>query len=161
MGGVGRPLGRGVKVSDVRPGLELGPSDWREVTQERIDAFAAATDDPQWIHVDPERAAAGPFGATIAHGYLTLALLVPFAYELLPVEDAALTVNYGLNRVRFPSPVPSGSRVRARFRVEGVEQVTGGTQVTLAATVEREDSAKPACVAELVFRFLTNQGGSA
>ena len=95
-----------MKVDDVQPGLELGPSEWREVTQERIDAFAAATDDPQWIHVDPERAAAGPFGTTIAHGYLTLALLVPFAYELLPVEDAALTVNYGLNRVRFPSPVP-------------------------------------------------------
>ena len=150
-----------MKVEDVRPGLELGPSEWREVTQERIDAFAAATDDPQWIHVDPERAAAGPFGTTIAHGYLTLALLVPFAYELLPVDDAVLTVNYGLNRVRFPSPVPSGSRVRARFRVDGVEQVTGGTQVTLAATVEREGSEKPACVAQLVFRFLTDQGGFA
>ena len=159
-GRLGRPLGRGVKVDDVQPGLELGPSEWREVTQERIDAFAAATDDPQWIHVDPERAAAGPFGTTIAHGYLTLALLVPFAYELLPVEDAALTVNYGLNRVRFPSPVPSGSRVRARFRVEGVEEVTGGTQVTLAATVEREGAEKPVCVAELVFRFLTDSGGT-
>jgi acyl dehydratase len=130
------------------------------VTQERIDAFAAATDDPQWIHVDPERAAAGPFGATIAHGYLTLALLVPFSYELLPVEDAALTVNYGLNRVRFPSPVTSGTRVRARFRVELVEEVAGGTQVTLGATVEREGAAKPACVAELVFRYLTPTGGS-
>jgi acyl dehydratase len=150
-----------VKVDDVQPGLELGPSEWREVTQERIDAFAAATDDPQWIHVDPERAAVGPFGTTIAHGYLTLALLVPFSYELLPVEDAALSVNYGLNRVRFPSPVPSGSRVRARFRVAGVEDVVGGTQVTLAATVEREGAEKPVCVAELVFRYLTDSGGSA
>jgi acyl dehydratase len=149
-----------VRVADVVPGLELGPSAWREITQQRIDAFAAATDDPQWIHVDPVRAADGPFGTTIAHGYLTLALLVPFAYELLPVEDAALTVNYGLNRVRFPSPVPSGSRVRARFRVESAEPVTGGTQVTMAATVEREGAEKPACVAELVFRFLTSTGES-
>ena len=138
----------------MRPGLELGPSEWREVTQERIDAFAAATDDPQWIHVDPERAAAGPFGTTIAHGYLTLALLVPFSYELLPVDDAALSINYGLNRVRFPAPLPSGSRVRARFRVESVEEVAGGTQVTMAATVERDGAEKPVCVAELVFRYV-------
>jgi acyl dehydratase len=149
-----------VRVEDVQPGLELGPSEWREVTQERIDLFAAATDDPQWIHVDPQRAAAGPFGTTIAHGYLTLALLVPFSYEALPVEDAALSLNYGLNRVRFPAPVPSGSRVRARFRVEGVEEVAGGTQVTLAATVEREGTEKPVCVAELVFRYLTDAGGT-
>ena len=149
-----------MRVADVQPGLELGPSEWREITQERIDAFAAATDDPQWIHVDAERAAAGPFGTTIAHGYLTLALLVPFSYEALPVEDAALSINYGLNRVRFPAPVPSGSRVRARFRVEGVEEVAGGTQVTLAATVEREGAEKPVCVAELVFRYLTDAGGT-
>jgi acyl dehydratase len=150
-----------VKVADVQPGLELGPSGWRTIDQERIDAFAGATDDPQWIHTDPARAAAGPFGTTIAHGYLTLALLVPFSYDLLAVEDAALTVNYGLNRVRFPAPVPSGSRIRARFRVDGVEPVAGGTQVTLAATVEREGSEKPVCVAELVFRYLTTEGGPA
>ena len=150
-----------MRVADVQPGLELGPSAWLEITQERIDAFAAATDDPQWIHVDPERAAAGPFGTTIAHGYLTLALLVPLSYELLAVEDAGLTVNYGLNRVRFPAPLPSGSRVRARFRIEGVEEVAGGTQVTMAATVEREGAEKPVCVAELVFRYLTDPGGSA
>jgi acyl dehydratase len=149
-----------MRVADVRPGLELGPSAWREITQERIDAFAAATDDPQWIHVDPGRAAAGPFGTTIAHGYLTLALLVPFSYEALPVEDAALSLNYGLNRVRFPAPVPSGSRVRARFRVEAVEEVARGTQVTLVATVEREGAEKPVCVAELVFRYLTDAGGA-
>ena len=135
-------------------GTDLGPTAWIEVTQERIDAFAAATDDPQWIHVDAERAAAGPFGTTIAHGYLTLALLVPFSYELLPVEDVALSINYGLNRVRFPAPLPSGSRVRARFRVEGVEEVAGGPQVTMEATVEREGAEKPVCVAELVFRYV-------
>jgi acyl dehydratase len=150
-----------VRIADVQPGLELGPSGWRTIDQARIDAFAAATDDPQWIHTDPERAASGPFGTTIAHGYLTLALLVPFAYELLPVEDVELTVNYGLNRVRFPAPVPAGSMVRARFRVEDAEAVTRGTQVTLAATVEREGGDKPVCVAELVFRFLTPTGGPA
>ena len=150
-----------MRVADLRPGLELGPSAWREVSQERIDAFAAATDDPQWIHVDPVRAADGPFGTTVAHGYLTLALLVPFASELLPVEDAALTVNYGLNRVRFPAAVPSGSRIRARVRVEAVDDVAGGTQVTLGATVERDGAEKPVCVAELVFRYVTSTGGSA
>lgn len=148
-----------MRVADVQPGLELGPSEWRMIDQSRIDAFAGATDDPQWIHVDPERAAAGPFGTTIAHGYLTLALLVPFSAEVLAVEDAALTVNYGLNRVRFPAPVPTGSRIRARFRVDAVDAVAGGTQVTLAATVEREGADKPVCVAELVFRYLTPQGG--
>jgi acyl dehydratase len=148
-----------MRVADVQPGLELGPSEWRTIDQSRIDAFAGATDDPQWIHTDPERAAAGPFGTTIAHGYLTLALLVPFSSELLAVEDAALTVNYGLNRVRFPAPVPSGSRIRARFRVDAVAAVAGGTQVTLAATVEREGADKPVCVAELVFLYLTSEGG--
>jgi acyl dehydratase len=142
-----------VRIDDLHPGLELGPSEWRPIEQARIDAFADATDDHQWIHVDPERAAAGPFGTTIAHGYLTLALLVPSAYELLPVEDAATTINYGLNRVRFPAPVPVGSRIRASFRVEDVAEVEGGVQVTMAATVEREGSEKPVCVAELVFRY--------
>lgn len=143
-----------MRIADLRPGVELGPSGWREITQARIDAFAAATDDPQWIHVDPARAAAGAFGTTIAHGYLTLSLLVPIAYELLPVEDAALALNYGLDRVRFPAPVPSGSRIRARFSVEAVREVAGGVQVTLAATVEREGAEKPVCVATVVFRFV-------
>jgi acyl dehydratase len=142
-----------VKMDDLRRGLELGPTEWREIEQSRIDEFASATDDPQWIHVDPERAAAGPFGSTIAHGFLTLSLLVPSAYELMPVEDAKLTVNYGLNRVRFPAPVPVGSRIRARFHVEDVSEVDGGLQVTSAATVEREGHEKPVCVAELVFRY--------
>ena len=143
-----------MRIADLRPGLELGPSGWREVDQERIDAFAAATDDPQWIHTDPVRAAEGPFGTTIAHGYLTLALLVPITYELLPIEDTALSLNYGLNRVRFPAPVPSGSRIRGRLRVEAVDELAGGVQVTTAATVERDGGEKPVCVAELVFRFV-------
>jgi acyl dehydratase len=134
-------------------GTVLGPTDWVEVDQTRIDAFAAATDDHQWIHVDPERAAAGPFGTTIAHGYLTLALLPAFLSQVFQ-PAASLTVNYGLNRVRFPSPVPVGSRLRARFQVEAVDEVAGGTQLTLAATIEREGGDKPACVAEAVYRLL-------
>lgn len=130
-------------------GVELGPTAWIEVTQERIDAFAAATDDPQWIHVDPARAAEGPFGTTIAHGFLTLSLCVPMLYEVLP-HDSAMAVNYGTNRVRFPAPVLSGSRVRGRFRVLGVEETPRGARATIEATVEREGEDKPACVAELV-----------
>jgi acyl dehydratase len=135
-------------------GRELGPTEWLAVEQDRIDAFAAATDDPQWIHVDPERAAAGPFGTTIAHGYLTLSLLPSFTYQVLPLDGARLTINYGLNRVRFPAPVPVGSRVRCRFRVVDVSDVDGGYQLTLDATVEREGGEKPVCVAEVVYRVL-------
>jgi acyl dehydratase len=153
MGSVRRSLGTGrVIVSDLRPGLEVGPSSWIEVTQARIDAFAEATEDRQWIHTDAVRAAAGPFGTTIGHGYLNLSLLPVATYEVLPVEATA--VNYGLNRVRFPAPVPSGSRIRASFRVDSVEPVEGGVQATIAATVECEGVAKPVCVAELVFRYL-------
>jgi acyl dehydratase len=118
------------------------------VTQERIDAFAAATDDRQWIHVDPERAGTGPFETTIAHGFLTLSLCVPMLYELLP--PAGLAVNYGVDRVRFPAPVPSGSRVRGRLRVTEVEPSRGGERVTIEATVECEGVAKPVCVATLI-----------
>lgn len=135
-------------------GTELGPTAWLEVTQERVDEFARATDDPQWIHTDPERAAAGPFGGTIAHGFLTLSLCVPLLYEVMPDRGFALTVNYGVNRVRFPAPVPVGSRIRARFRVESVDEVAGGEQAVIAATVEREGAEKPVCVAELVARLL-------
>ncbi len=135
-------------------GRELGPGSWLELTQERIDLFARATDDPQWIHTDPARAADGPFGATVAHGFLTLSLCVPLLHELLPLERYRLTVNYGVNRVRFPAPVPAGSRVRARARVERVEEVPGGQQATVTATVEREGGEKPVCVAELVLRLL-------
>ena len=130
-------------------------SDWLAIEQERIDEFARATDDPQWIHTDPVRAAEGPFGATIAHGFLTLSLVVPLFEQALPeLEGYRLTVNYGLNRVRFPAPVPAGSRVRARFVVEYVEEVSGGEQARVAATIEREGQEKPVCVAEALFRFL-------
>jgi acyl dehydratase len=130
-------------------GVELGPTSWIEVTQERIDAFAEATGDPQWIHVDAARAAEGPFGTTIAHGYLTLSLTVPMLDEVLP-EDGLMSVNYGMNRVRFPAPVPSGSRVRGRFRVIEVEDVPSGERGTMEATVECDRAVKPVCVAELV-----------
>ena len=131
-------------------GVELGPSSWIEVTQERIDAFAAATDDPQWIHVDRERAAAGPFGTTIAHGYLTLSLCVPMLSEVLP-RSGTMGVNYGVNRVRFPAPVPSGSRIRGRFTVvRDRGHVPGGQRATIEALVECEGVEKPVCAAELV-----------
>jgi acyl dehydratase len=135
-------------------GLEPPPSSWLEVTQARIDAFAAATEDFQSIHVDPDAAAAGPFGTTVAHGFLTLSLLVRFWNEVAPKTDARIGINYGVNRVRFPAPVPAGSRIRGRFRVDAVEDVPGGIQVTVAATVEREGEEKPVCVAEMLLRLL-------
>ena len=138
---------------ELEPGAVFGPSSWVEVPQERIDAFADATGDHQWIHVDPERAAQGPFGTTIAHGYLTLSLLPAMSSEVVPRRGGGMGVNYGLNRVRFPAPVPVGSRVRATFRVDGVEEADWGFQTQLTATVEREDGEKPVCVAELVFRY--------
>ena len=130
-------------------GVELGPTSWIDVAQERIDAFAAATDDRQWIHTDPGRAAAGPFGTTIAHGFLTLSLCVPMLYELLPPSEH-MVVNYGVNRVRFPAPVPSGARIRGSFRVLAVEKTGSGSRATIEATIECEGVAKPVCVAELV-----------
>ena len=134
-------------------GDEFGPSDWLEITQERIDRFAEATDDPQWIHVDPVRAAEGPFGATIAHGFLTLSLLVRFWYEVGPKDDEyRMGINYGTNKVRFPSPVPVGSRLRGRFTVAALEEIEGGIQLTLNGIAEREGQEKPVCAAELVFR---------
>jgi acyl dehydratase len=150
VGGDGAALGAaGVSALAGLVGRELGPTAWLEVTQERIDAFAAATGDPQWIHTDPARAAEGPFGTTIAHGFLTLSLCVPMLYELLP-PSGRLVVNYGVNRVRFPAPVPSGSRVRGRFRVLSVEEAPLGERATIEATVECDRAAKPVCVAELV-----------
>ncbi len=134
-------------------GEELGPSDWLEVDQKRIDLFAAATGDHQWIHVDPERAAKGPFGTTIAHGYLTLSLLPSLVPLLMRVSPMRMGINYGLNRVRFPAPVPVGSRLRARAVITGVSEVEGGVQLTTAVTVEREGGDKPVCVAESVSRF--------
>ena len=141
-------------LGTMKPGDELGPSRWVEIDQERVDRFASATEDSQWIHTNRERAAAGPFGTTIAHGFLTLSLLPELWFELAGDRGFDVTVNYGVNRVRFPAPVPVGSRVRARFRIEDVEPVDGGDQARIQATVEREDLEKPVCVAELVFRFL-------
>lgn len=134
-------------------GEQLGYTDWVEVDQKRIDLFADATGDHQWIHVDAEKAAAGPFGTTIAHGYLTLSLLPLFGPQLLRVDGATMGVNYGTNKVRFPAPVPVGSRLRATARITGVEDVTGGVQLTVAFTVEREGGDKPVCVAESVSRY--------
>ena len=135
-------------------GSDLGTSEWIEVTQERIDTFADATGDHQWIHVDVERAKAeSPFGGPIAHGYLTLSLLVPLFAQVLVVSDTAMGVNYGLNKVRFPSPVPVGSRVRLTATLKDVEQVAGGLQLTFSAVIEREGSEKPACIAEPVYRY--------
>ncbi|MFC4330535.1 MaoC family dehydratase [Streptomyces andamanensis] len=134
-------------------GEQLGYTDWLEVDQKRIDLFAEATGDHQWIHVDPEKAAAGPFGTTIAHGYLTLSLLPLFGPQLIRVEGVRMGVNYGTEKVRFPSPVPVGSRLRATASVTGVRDVEGGVQVSVAFTVEREGGDKPVCVAESVSRY--------
>jgi acyl dehydratase len=136
-------------------GTDLGDSSWIEITQDRVNTFADATDDHQWIHVDVERAAAGPFGGPIAHGYLTLSLLIPMFSELLEVEGASMTVNYGLNKVRFPAPVPVGSRIRTHGSITEVTEVTGGFQVVVDLTVEIDGSAKPACAAQGVYRFYT------
>lgn len=137
-------------------GETLGTSDWVTITQEDVNLFAEATGDHQWIHVDPERAASGPFGTTIAHGFLTLSLLPRLQHEIYAVNGIKLAINYGLNKVRFPSPVPVGSRVRAQLSVVGVDDVgNGAVQATLSTTVEIEGSAKPACVAESVVRFVS------
>jgi acyl dehydratase len=138
-------------------GDEFGPSSWIVVDQERITAFADATGDHQWIHVDPERAAQGPFGQTIGHGYLTLSLVPVMSYEVLPRQDGGMGINYGLNKVRFPAPVPSGSKVRGTFRVESVEESDWGSQSTYTVTIERDGGDKPVCVAEVVFRHYASE----
>ncbi|WP_340374692.1 MaoC family dehydratase [Streptomyces sp. SS7] len=134
-------------------GSDLGTSEWIEVTQERIDTFADATGDHQWIHVDPEKAAAGPFGAPIAHGYLTLSLFIPLFTELLDVQGVTTKVNYGLNKVRFPSPVKVGSRIRLVGKLAEVEEVPGGVQITVDGAIEIEGGAKPAAVLQSLSRF--------
>ncbi|MEV5612971.1 MaoC family dehydratase [Streptomyces sp. NPDC052225] len=134
-------------------GEQLGYSDWVEIEQARIDRFAEATGDHQWIHVDPERAKEGPFGTTIAHGYLTLSLLPLFGPQLLSVEGMKMGVNYGTNKVRFPAPVPVGSRLRATAKITSVDDVPGGVQLSVAFTVERDGGDKPVCVAESVSRY--------
>ncbi|WP_119153256.1 MaoC family dehydratase [Caldimonas tepidiphila] len=138
-----------------RIGQDIATSDWLLVDQARIDAFAAATGDMQWIHTDVERARReSPFGTTVAHGYLTLSLLATFAQQCIRPEGIRLGLNYGLNRVRFPTPVPAGSRVRARFALQQIEDIEGGVQLCWLATVELEGSAKPACVAEVLSRWM-------
>jgi acyl dehydratase len=144
-----------VRASSVlRAGDEFGPTRWIEIDQERVDGFAAATEDSQWIHTNRERAAKGPFGTTVAHGFLTLSLLPALWFEVAGNGGYAVTINYGVNRVRFPAPVPVDSRIRALFRVEEVDAVDGGQQARIAALVEREGEDKPVCAAELVFRFV-------
>jgi acyl dehydratase len=134
-------------------GQDLGTGEWLEITQERINAFADATDDHQWIHVDVERAKNGPFGTTIAHGFLTLSLIPGLSRDTTRVEGIRMAINYGLNRVRFPAPVRAGSRVRAKMKNVAVTDVEGGVQVVNEVTVEIEGEAKPACVAEMVARY--------
>jgi acyl dehydratase len=136
-------------------GEVLGTSEWHEVTQTDIDAFADATGDHQWIHVDPERAKDTPFGGTIAHGYYTLSLAPMLTDEIFAMDGFAFAVNYGLNRVRFPAPVPVNSKVRATAKVAKLEEVPGGAQMTLELTFEREGGEKPVCVAESLVRVYT------
>ncbi|MFI7616563.1 MaoC family dehydratase [Nonomuraea terrae] len=134
-------------------GRDLGHSSWLEVAQDRVNTFADATADHQWIHVDPERAKDGPFGVTIAHGYLTLSLVIPLFGELLDIRGISMGVNYGLDRVRFPSPVKVGSKIRLAATVVSVEDVPGdGVQMVVDLTVEVDGSAKPACVARALYR---------
>lgn len=142
----------GIDDIKARIGQELGVSDWHEVTQQEIDAFADATGDHQWIHVDPVRASETPFGGTIAHGYYTLSLAPRFSYELYEVKNVAFALNYGLNKVRFPAPLPVGSKVRMRAAIASVEDIPGGIQMATALTFEREGGDKPVCVAETLVR---------
>jgi acyl dehydratase len=134
-------------------GEHTGYSEWHVVTQEQINAFADATGDHQWIHTDVEKAAAGPFGTTIAHGYLTLSLIPMMGSEITKVNGIRMGVNYGLNKVRFPAPVPVGSKIRAGMRIQSVDEIPGGLQLVNEITIECEGSAKPCCVAEAVVRY--------
>ena len=142
------------EVAD-RVGQELAVSDWIEVTQERINLFAQATGDHQWIHVDPVRAAAGPYGACIAHGYLTLSMVNLFLPQLVEVRGTSMGINYGLERVRFPGIVPVGSRLRARAEVVAVATVGEAVQSTVRVTVEREGAERPVCVADTISRYFS------
>ena len=134
-------------------GKPLGTSDWREISQSDVDLFAQATGDTQWIHVDVERAKTGPFGSTIAHGYMTLALIAPLFADVLTITELGMGVNYGLNKARFPAPVPVGSRVRLSASVDTAEEIKGGVQIVATITIERDNADKPVCVAEAVLRY--------
>lgn len=135
-------------------GKELGVSEWLQIDQGRINLFADATGDDQWIHVDPERAKDGPFGATIAHGYLTLSLSNYFLPKIIEVKNISMGINYGMNKVRFPSPVKVNSRVRARAVLQSAEEIRGGVQVVIVITMEIEGSERPGCVIESVTRYI-------
>jgi acyl dehydratase len=136
-----------------KEGMQLGSSEWLVISQERINQFADATGDHQWIHVDPDKAKDGPYGACIAHGYLTLSLVNLFLPELLRVDNVSMGVNYGVDKVRFPSPVVVGSRIRGRGEIVAVEEVKGAVQVIVRVSVEIEGSERPACVADTISRF--------
>jgi acyl dehydratase len=153
--GVARPT----TVADLRAlaGVELGPTDWVEIGQGKIDAFADATDDHQWIHVDPERAKETPLGSTIAHGLLTLSLAPGLMNQLMSYDGFAHALNYGYEKVRFPAPVPVGSRLRLRVTIADVADVPGGAQVTITQTIEVEGGEKPVCVAQAVARFFERE----
>jgi acyl dehydratase len=145
------------KLSELQAlvGSTLGSSDWQPIDQARIDQFASVTGDDQWIHVDPVRAAAGPFGTTVAHGHLTLSLVPVMVRTAFKIADVRMSVNYGLNRVRFPAPVPVGSRLRGHFKLMNFEPIPGGAQIIVEVTSEREGHSKPVCVAESVARHFT------
>lgn len=136
-----------------RIGQHLGYSDWLEVTQDRINMFADATSDHQWIHVDVERAKSGPFGGPIAHGYLTLSLVIPLWTEVLEVRGITMGVNYGLNRVRFPAPLPAGAKIRLGATLAALTEVPGGVEALVDASIESDAGAKPVCVAQVVYRY--------
>lgn len=144
-----------LKLDDLHDhvGQHLGVGPWHEVTQEQVGLFADATGDHQWIHLDPERAKTGPFGRTVAHGFLTLSLAPELVQEVVEVADASVVINYGLNKVRFPAPLPVGGRVRADVSCAAVDDVAGGKQATYAVTFEQEGGTKPVCVAELLLRY--------
>ena len=148
-----QPSSKASKGSRRRSGQHLGYSDWVEITQDQVNRFADATGDHQWIHVDVERAKAGPFGGPIAHGYLTLSLAPGLLPQVMQVAGIAMGVNYGCNKVRFPSPVPVGSKLRLGVAVADVEEIAGGAQVTLVMTFEVEGAPKPSCVAEAIYRY--------
>jgi acyl dehydratase len=145
----------GIDELKAKVGEELGVSEWQDVTQDDIDAFADATGDHQWIHVDPERAAQTPWGGTIAHGLYTLSIGPQLTFAMFTVEGVAFGLNYGYNKVRFPAPLPVGSRVRMRATLTTVDDVPGGVQLTITQTFEREGEEKPVCVAEAVSRMYT------
>jgi acyl dehydratase len=144
----------GLDELKAQAGADLGRTGWFEITQERVNTFADATGDHQWIHVDPERAAAGPFGSTIAHGYLTLSMVIPLFGELLEVRGISMSINYGLNKLRFPAPVPVGSRIRLAAALGAVEDAgVNAVQVVADFTIEIDGVTKPACVAQAIYRY--------